>query len=378
MRVCLHIFVLVLLAGVSFSQSRKENTGAISRLRFLSEFVVPYNYQYQNTTVGGLSGIDYNPKADEYYIISDDRSAINPVRFYTTKIALKGMEFDTVYFTGKTELLQPNGEVYPGIKIDPARAPDPEAIRFNAITGKLVWTSEGERAENNGNLVLQNPAINIADMNGRFVGAFPLPELFTMKTADKGPRHNGVFEGICFAGKRFMYVAMESPLFEDGPAAGLRDTTAYVRIMKYDFLKKRLLAQYAYKLEPVAFEPAPAGSFMVNGIVDILDIGNNEFLITERSYSNGGVGCVIKVFKCSFKSDTDINGVASLINNPPAKLVEKKLLLDMSEVSRYIDNVEGATYGPRLPNGHESIIFVSDNDFLPDRKTQFLLFEVIP
>ncbi|RYE19039.1 MAG: esterase-like activity of phytase family protein, partial [Sphingobacteriaceae bacterium] len=44
----------------------------------------------------------------------------------------------------------------------------------------------------------------------------------------------------------------------------------------------------------------------------------------------------------------------------------------------YIDNVEGATFGPTLPNGHKSIIFVADNNFSKTEKTQFFLFEVMP
>ena len=35
---------------------------AIQHLKFLNEYIVPFNYQFQNTTVGGLSGIDYNPR----------------------------------------------------------------------------------------------------------------------------------------------------------------------------------------------------------------------------------------------------------------------------------------------------------------------------
>jgi hypothetical protein len=42
----------------------------------------------------------------------------------------------------------------------------------------------------------------------------------------------------------------------------------------------------------------------------------------------------------------------------------------------YIDNIEGVTFGPDLPNGHKTLIFVSDNNFSKEQKTQFLLFEV--
>lgn len=49
----------------------------------------------------------------------------------------------------------------------------------------------------------------------------------------------------------------------------------------------------------------------------------------------------------------------------------------MDDLGIYIDNVEGVTFGPVLPNGHKTLLFVADNNFNPLEKTQFLLFEVI-
>ena len=48
----------------------------------------------------------------------------------------------------------------------------------------------------------------------------------------------------------------------------------------------------------------------------------------------------------------------------------------MDSLGFYIDNIEGVTFGPTLPNGNKTLIFVSDNNFLPIEKTQFLLFEI--
>jgi len=50
----------------------------------------------------------------------------------------------------------------------------------------------------------------------------------------------------------------------------------------------------------------------------------------------------------------------------------------MDNLGMYIGNIEGVTYGPALPNGHRTLIFISDNNFRNVEKTQFLLFEVIP
>jgi hypothetical protein len=50
----------------------------------------------------------------------------------------------------------------------------------------------------------------------------------------------------------------------------------------------------------------------------------------------------------------------------------------MDDLGIYIDNIEGVTFGPTLPNGHATLIFVADDNFKQIQKTQLLLFEVIP
>ena len=40
-----------------------------------------------------------------------------------------------------------------------------------------------------------------------------------------------------------------------------------------------------------------------------------------------------------------------------------------------LDNLEGMTFGPRLPNGHQALLLVSDNNFTPGQVSQFLLLE---
>jgi hypothetical protein len=55
-------------------------------------------------------------------------------------------------------------------------------------------------------------------------------------------------------------------------------------------------------------------------------------------------------------------------------LARKTLLLDLDELGIPLDNVEGMTFGPRLPDGRQSLVLVSDNNFAATQFTQFLLF----
>ncbi|GAA3325260.1 hypothetical protein GCM10020331_056410 [Ectobacillus funiculus] len=43
-----------------------------------------------------------------------------------------------------------------------------------------------------------------------------------------------------------------------------------------------------------------------------------------------------------------------------------------------LDNIEGMTWGPKLENGHDSLVLISDNNFNSTQVTQFLAFDVYP
>src|SRR4051812_45474003 len=90
-----------------------------SRLQLIGNYRLPDSIQFKGTTVGGLSGIDYDPQTGLYYLICDDRSSINPARFYTAAIRFNSKGIDTVSFQSVTYLRQPDGSTYPDSKTDP-------------------------------------------------------------------------------------------------------------------------------------------------------------------------------------------------------------------------------------------------------------------
>ena len=66
-------------------------------------------------------------------------------------------------------------------------------------------------------------------------------------------------------------------------------------------------------------------------------------------------------------------------------MVDKEFIADLEEFStqmspkfQTLENIEGICFGPKLPNGHSTLIFVSDNNFSQSQRTQFLAFEIIP
>src|SRR6185437_14009374 len=90
-----------------------KNEPPINRLIFLSQYSVPYNQQFEKTTIGGLSGLDYNPEKNEYYFISDDRSEFNPARFYKAAISINKDKIDSVIFLQTIFLKDSHGNFYP-------------------------------------------------------------------------------------------------------------------------------------------------------------------------------------------------------------------------------------------------------------------------
>jgi len=376
--------VVLLLIFFGCTSSRKiggtQKSISISQLKFVDEYDFPNGMEFRGTIVGGLSGIDYDADRNIYYLVSDDPSSKGPTRFYTAQINFSELRIDSIRIAGVTALLNVQGEQYPDITKDRAHSADVEAMRYDKSRDEFIWASEGQRVVNSQPAILQDPSIVIMDRSGRFKDSFELPTNMHVRAQEKGPRHNSVFEGVAFdENYDDVYVSVEDAIYEDGPRAGSGpDSTAWVRILKFDRKTKKQTAQYAYKVDPVPYAENPPGSFKINGISDILYVGKYKFLVIERAFSTGRTPSAIRVYLANAANAEDISSVNSLFQNPPQNPVVKTLLMNMDNLNRHIDNIEGVTFGPRFPNGHRSLIFVSDDNFSKNQKTQFLLFEVIP
>ena len=384
MQTAIHFFMrkllfLVVLPTILFSCSNLKQTAenkATPSLKLISSIEIPFDETFQNTKVGGLSGIDYDTKNDLYYLISDDRSMFNDSRFYTAKIRLLENKVQAIDFQSVSALTNETRKVYGNWNITPTTSADPEDIRFNPKTNTLVWSSEGARMSTADKEVLQNPSLNFMDLKGDFLGNITLPENLKMQKLEKGPRNNGTLEGITFDKKyKNIYTNIEEPLFEDGNQANT-SKGGLIRFYQFNAKTKKNTAQFGYQLEPIAREPNPKGAFGVNGVSAIQYYGKNQLLVVERSYSTGTQACTVKVFLCDLKKATNVKNYNSL-QNQKIELASKKLILNMDDLGIFIDNIEGLTFGPKLANGNPSIIFVSDNNFSDKQKTQLLVFELM-
>lgn len=371
------LIACLLFLFLSCSSSRQISKSQIPRLKFLSEYVIPFGFEFQNTKVGGLSGIDYDPAKDLYYLISDDRSERFPARYYTAKIIIEKARIDTVIFLQTNFLQISPGQFYPGFAIAPNDAPDPESIRYNPVNNTFAWTNEGERVVQPGKVILQDPSINIMDDKGVKIDSLPVSGQFHVSAAEQGPRRNGTFEGLTFANDHLIiYTSLEEPLYNDGSRAGIQDSSAIIRIIKHDAVSKKMLGQYGYRIDPVKYAPLKAGGYILNGVSEILAFDDNKLLVVERGYTTGRLGCHVRIYLADLSGADDISGVESLTFSPLHKLLKKQLVLDLENTGRYIDNIEGITFGPSLANGHKTLVLIADDNFIPLQKTQLLLFEI--
>lgn len=350
----------------------------ISAIQYVGQYVIQHNETFKGSIIGGLSGVDYDPDNNLYYLLSDDRSVINPARLYTAQIKVTATGIEGVTFQDVITLKQSNGKPYESPTVNPYGAIDPEALRYDRKHKQLVWTSEGEKRFKGKEKIFIDPAVNTIQTDGHFLSGYHLPENLKMHESE-GPRQNSALEGLTFnTSFTTLFTCLEEPLYQDGHKADLNLPNALTRIHAFDVTSRNNITQYAYPLEAVAFPAVPAQSFKVNGVSEILYVREKELLVVERSFSTGKLGCTIKIFLADLSKAENVKDLHSLQGLDLTKAASKKLLFNLDNLGIYIDNIEAVTFGPRLPNGHLTLIFVTDNNFLPIEQTQFFLFEVIP
>ncbi|WP_413201070.1 esterase-like activity of phytase family protein [Nostoc piscinale] len=343
-----------------------SNTVEISSVDFIGEATLPKNLSFQKTEVGGLSGITYDAKNDLYYAISDDRGQKAPTRFYTFKIDLsKGLlENDDVVPVGVTMLLNQDGKNFiPGTT-------DTEGI---ALTNQdtVFISSEGDREKS------INPFIQEFSLaSGRSMTTLKIPKKFLPDQKAKiGIRNNLAFESLTITpNHQYLFTATENALIQDGSVAKPNFGTP-CRILQYNLFTQQPESEFLYQTEPVAPLLDITGKF-ASGLPDLLALDNQgHFVSLERSFT--GLGFAIFLFQVSLADADDIHNIDSLLSTSRnIHPVNKKLLFDLRTLDVALDNLEGLTLGPWLPNGQRSLILVSDNNFNSLQRTQFLAFQL--
>ncbi len=358
---CIPILIISFLF-TNLTSSAVEITG----IDFIGEATIPNGTNFQNTTIGGLSGITYDAKNQLYYAISDDRSEKAPARFYTLRIDLsKGsLQENGVVPVGVTLLLNDKNQNFAPGTIDS------EGI---ALTnrGSVFVSSEGDAAK------LINPFIKEFSLaSGKEINELPIPNGFLPSAGGKqGIRNNLAFEDLTITpDQKHLFSATENALIQDGTEAKPGVSTR-CRILQYNLATNKLEKEYLYQTEAAKPLINLTGKY-AQGLPDLHALDNQgHFLSIERSFT--GIGFAISLFQVSLEGATDIRNIDSLsAADTTIKPVQKKLLLDLRKLDVLLDNIEGLTVGGKLPDGQPSLILVSDNNFQSIQRTQFLAFRL--
>lgn len=370
------LFISLTACGASSQVQAQDRVFPQVELEFLDAYKLP-KQTFKQTSVGGLSGITYNQEKNVFYAVSDDRSQSAPARFYTLKIQVnqetETPQFDRVTIQDVTFLKTPEGENFPKGTIDA------EGIAF-APNNTVFISSEGNINQE------VNPFIyRFKISTGEIEQTLPLPKRFllpeTEEEAPKGIRNNLGFESLTLNPSGVLspnsdpfrvFTATESALFQDQlPPESEKPTR--VRFLHYvvnPIGQPVPIAEHLYLLD----EP-PLGT-IGNGLTEILAIKPEGYFLTlERSYGLSGYGA--KLFIVTVGNATDTSGVEQFnVDLGQLQPLRKKLLFDFSQLAFDIYNLEGLTIGPRFPDGSQSLLVISDDNFNQKEATQLLLFRL--
>lgn len=354
------------LAGCAPSHPAAPASEPQPVLAYLGQSQIPFGATFDGTVIGGLSAISYDPGRQVYYVISDDRSQRNPARFYAVRLSLSDKGIDDVTCTGTHPLLDRDGRPFRPLTLNatpPVVPPDPEGIAFDPVRQRLYWSSEGERRT--AGPVLLDPWVRAAGLDGAYLGQFALPPNLVMSANHTGPRRNKALEGLALTPDgQSLFAAMEDPGYNDGPASDDGHGTL-TRITKFDVATGAPTAQYAYPMEP----PAPPAE--LNGVSDLVALSDTTFLVIERSFA---LPPAVRIYRAEIGAATDVLAMSSL-QHAQLTPMSKSLAADLSAIPALapLDNLEGITLGPKLPDGRQSVVLVSDNNFSPSQVSQFVL-----
>lgn len=333
--------------------------------------VIPPEAGGAGLPVGGLSGLDYDPLSGDWLLISDDRSEHGPARLWRARITYGHGQPLKVEDVRPVFLHREDGSLFPAPGTGD-EASDAESIRIAPGGRSLIWSSEGDAKDGFGTSVRR------AGLDGAPLGLLALPASFANDPQHRsGPRINLAIEGMGFVAKaRQLWIGLEAPLYQDGPLASATQG-ALVRFTRLSWPSGRMLGQFAYPVAPIG--PFPAGKLADNGVSEILPLDARHLLVLERSGIEVGkmdFRYRSKVYCATTEGASDVARLGSL-RDGGFKVMRKSLAIDLSALPiPAVDNVEGMALGPPLPNGHASLVFITDNNFATNHPTQLIAMEI--
>ena len=418
------------------SKNRQKSPPPPFRLQFVNEQVLPQNLVFEGTPVGGLSALTYHAPTKTFLALSDDKGKKGPPRFYRLKLTRRSplaknstkpvhyqLQIKEQVFLTRPES---GGGKRPFLPIDPegmAVFTTPGKSKQDGALASAKTTTQQQKApphpkEQQELLFISSegaqmpglkdpPALMVFTPRGVWQKTWPLSPLFWPKDLKNlsryGVRENKAFEALSLTpDQKHLWLATEQPLHQDHfPPPVAASTTGggfnqFIRFSRFEVQKQKIRDQFAYPLRTLITQNHLQGQ---NGVTDFLSLGEKRLLVIERAY--------LKDRRLTLKRKLDHNLVRlffadcsratsvlkhSSLKQKTFKTCDKKQVLDLSglkppgpkgdgggdsrrrEVPFQVDNIEGITLGPKVSPHTYLMVLVSDNNFNPGQKTQFLFF----
>lgn len=218
------------------------------------------------------------------------------------------------------------------------------------------------------------PRLLELDRHGKLVREHRAPEKFTEALANKS------FESLAMDPSHIaLYTTSETSLPRDASA-----TTAgggpRVRIVRVD-LTTMQVTEHAYATDEVLVGPGD------HGVSDLAAVRLDELLVLERGFMPGE-GNTVRIYRVDLTSDAAIcTGTEQLDHHAP--VLPKHLFVDLAKLdparasvprqpqpTALLENYEGMTLGPTLPDGRRSLVLVSDDNGRPTQIARVLVLAI--
>jgi hypothetical protein len=364
--------------GAGAKVKHPEVAHDVTTLTLVGQFSFPPNSRYPpvlGLPFGGISGLTTRNGGLELYGISDAQMG---GQVYGFDLTLPGRDPNSM-------------RVHPISMFALAMSPGDDMPDHEGIAllpdGTVAVSAEGTTR-----VPRQPPSVNIYSRYGDFVRRLAIPEKFVPEPTGqetRGARGNAGFESLTLTpdGKR-LFTAVETALIQDGESATFKGG-ARTRILEFEARHGSYepAREFAYDIEPLVATDFKAKSAF-NGLVDMTALSGTTLLTMERAFVEDGRDeshsiATIRIFKIDLSAATNIAALDSISGHSEIVPVKKTLVLDLAtvpnlspELTPSLDNFEGMTFGPRLPDGRATLLIVSDDNFSGKQRTWFLMFAI--
>lgn len=364
MKILNFYFILMSLSIVGFP-------ARAIKLEYYGEASIANNTKFKKTTIGGLSAIVYSE--DKLWALSDDKGKFGDPRFYIfdLKIEKKHVSLKAKSVHAITDI----PKSFPGEKI----ILDLEGLAI-LTNNRLMVSSEN----NNDKKPRIKPRLLMLTSAGKYIFDIAIPDKFVPESLgmqEKGLRNNAGFEGLASTSDaKWFFAAHEAALVTDELVKEDSKQGSRIRILKYNN-KNELVKEFGYQLDALTL--LDSGLEVFRGVSEILVINETKLIVLERGVRLSKMGWTqtVALYLADLSAAVDVSKVSNL-SDTALKLITKTKILDFEtdlkkeRPMKALQNFEGLSWGPILPNKKRSLLVISDNNFSKKEITELLVFAV--